>query len=137
LTQKIFRSRKYRRFRNDKRRFAYRDSITTVTETPTGRIIERKTAVYKTDRHIVPKKENGIWETVFHYGRFQIRRSRTTDRYFIYYDDRYLEEISRPEMYSFFKRGLQSIGAFREVVHDFRKGRAYMVLQLVAKSRFK
>lgn len=136
MTQKIFRSRKYKPFRKDKRRFAYRDSITTVTETPTGRIIERKTAVYKTERRRVPKKESGLWETVFHYGRFQIRHSKTSDRYFFYYDDRYLEEISRPEMYAFFKRGLQSIGGFREIIHDYKKGKAYWLLKLKSPSQF-
>jgi hypothetical protein len=137
MAEKIFRSRKYRRFRKDKRRFAYRDSITTVTETPTGRIIERKTAVYKTERRQVPKKESGIWDTIFYYGRFSIRHSKTSDRFFMYYDDKYLEETSRPQMYEFFKRGLLSIGGLREVLHDFRKGRPYMVFQLVARSRFK
>jgi hypothetical protein len=124
------------RHRIDKTRYANREKIITITEGPTGRIIETKTAEYKTDRHIVPKKENGVWETVFHYGRFQIRRSRTSDRYFFYYDDKYLEEISRPEMYEFFKRGLRSIGAFKEVIHDYRKGRPYFKIELKALSTF-
>jgi hypothetical protein len=86
---------------------------------------------------LIPKKENGIWETTFHYDRFQIRHSKTSDRYFFYYDDRYLEEISRPEMYEFFKRGLRNIGAFRQVIHEYKNGKPYFNIELKALSTFK
>jgi hypothetical protein len=130
MAQKIFRSLKYKPFRKDKRRFANRETITSVTETPTGKIIEKKTAEYKTQRHFVPNKKNGCWKTVFYYGRFSIRHSQTSDRYFFYHDDKYLEEISRPEMYEFFKRGLQSIGGFREEIHERKKGVIYKRIML-------
>jgi len=91
--------------------------------------------------HFIPNKENGAWETTLSYGRFKIRQTakprKTEDRYYLFYGDQYLEEISKIEQYEFFKRGLQSIGAFEEKINGVHKGKRYVAFQLKAESTWK
>jgi hypothetical protein len=135
--KRIYRNQKYIRHRIDKTRYPHRDKIITITEGPTGRIVETKTAEYKTERHRIPNEENGNWETLFRYGRFSIRRSKTSGRCFFFYDDRYLEEISELEILRFGNRMIGSVNGFREEIFTMRNGKPYRRYVLKAESYWK
>ncbi len=137
MTQRIYRNKKYVRHRIDKTRYADREEIKITTETPTHRIVETRTAEYKTEKHQIPKEENGSWDTPFKYHGFTVRHSKTSDRYWLFYRDQFLTELSKIEQYEFFKRGLQSVGGFREKIDSVKNGKRYTVFVLKAESRWK
>jgi|SRR5208282_3169760 len=135
--QKISKRSRYKRYRKDKRNYIPRSDIAIKESLPTGIMETRFRADYKKTRHFIPNKKNGAWETTFSYGRFKIRHSKTEGRYYLFYGDQYLDEISKIEQYEFFKRGLQSIGAFEEKINGVHKGKRYVAFQLKAESTWK
>jgi len=76
------------------------------------------------EERVIPKEKSPNWETIFTYGHFKIKHAILEDRYFFYYNDRILEEISLFEMHEFFKRGLFSVKGFSEVIRD--NGHGYL-----------
>lgn len=137
MTQRIYRNRKYVRHRIDKTNYPNREKTVTTTETPTHRIIETKTAEYKTEKHRIPKEENGCWETTFSYHGLTVRHSLTEDRYFLFYRDQYLGELSYFEQYELSKRWLLSVDGFSERIDSIKKGKRYSVLVLKAEATWR
>jgi hypothetical protein len=89
------------------------------------------------EERIIPKEKSPNWETIFTYGHWKIKHAILEDRYFFYYNDRILEEISLIEMHEFFKRGLFSVKGFEEVIRDRKNGVAYTMMKVLPDSTWK
>jgi hypothetical protein len=129
--------KKRKDFRKGIIHYPYRTKTTTEEYGPHGKIITVRTAVEKTEQHLIPDKENGAWETSFQYGRFRIRHSKTSERYWLFYRDQFLEEISQTEILQLGKRLIKSVDGFREELFTMRNGKPYCRFVLKAESYWK
>jgi hypothetical protein len=130
-------NRRERRTSHKRITYPVREKITTETHYPGGVRREVRTAEYKTESRWVPNFKNGNWETTFQYGLLRIRHAIVEDRCWLFYGEQCLCELSRFEQYEIGKRWLQSIGGLVEVIHDYRNGKPYRVMKLMAESTFK
>lgn len=136
-TPKIFHRKKGRRYRIDKRHYANRQRVDITTETPTHRITDTFTAEYKQESKKIPKKESGNWETPFDFYGLKVRYSKSEDRYYLFFEDQYLREITRLSMYDFADRMFGAVGAFRFCWYKKKGRKYYQKKELIGRSRWR
>lgn len=134
MPERIYSNTKAKPWRKGRTHFPHRTEIVKTEYGPYGKIITKETAVFKTDEHQIPNGENGAWETTFSYGHLKIRHSKTADRFYLFYGEEYLREVSPTEQYEIAKRLLQSVNGFREETFTQKGGTKYRRFVLKAET---
>jgi hypothetical protein len=83
------------------------------------------------------KEPGGDWEIVFNRGNLKLKHAKLSGKYCFFFKDKFIGEYSDVELYSMFRTGLESIGAFKEVIHDAGRGYRYSKFMLMELKNFK
>lgn len=132
-----YRHTKLRAFRFDKRR---PKGIEVLVKTDLGD--KEQTQRWSSPRldyedHTRLKKKTGNWQTLYNSNGLKIRYSKSEDRFYIYFNDRYITEISRLQLYDLGFKALDGISAVTKTLYWKRDGRSYWRMTILTRKRLK
>jgi len=130
--------KKLREFSHSKR---YPKRTTITIKTDLGNKEETETFTFPTGT--LPQEKNrskepgGDWEIVFNRGNLKLKHAKVSGKYCFFFKDQFIGEYSDVELYSMFRTGLESIGAFKEIIHHAGSGYRYSRFMLMELKNFK
>jgi len=137
LPERIYNNTKVKPWRKGRTHYPHRIETVRTEYGPYGKIITKETAAFKVEEVQKPDRENGAWEEHWKYGRFKNRRSKTSGRYYLFYNDEFLEELSQLEQIELATRILKANQGLAVEVNGSHKGKTYYKYFLVSKSAWK
>jgi hypothetical protein len=137
MKPRIYRKRLQRDFRKGTVNYPKRLRVTLEEPTRYGKTTTTFTAITEREEKHQAKEANGDWETTLSYHGFTVRHSKTSDRYWVFYRDRFLTELSEIEQHELSKKWLQAVDGFSEIIQKVVNGVPYKRYTLKGEARWK